>query len=329
MPAALLAGLAACAAPPVAPPPVQPVPAPMARPAPAAPRPPRLSRADQQRLRDQAARDRAAAAAAASPASQTMGQYLTGVQTALQTRGLLRTDDGAAIPTTAAQLAEDFTQIALRDEYQVAQGRLVPSVHAAPLRRWDAPVTISPVFGDSVTDAQRASDRATLTAYARRLARASGHPVRLGGQGGNFVVLILNEDERRAIGPRLNALVPGIPAADVKAIETLAPQNYCTVFAYSSGTGAPYTNAVAVIRAELPQPLRTSCFHEEMAQGMGLANDSPDARPSIFNDDEEFAMLTHHDEQLLRMLYDPRLRVGMTEPEARPIVEQIAQDLAP
>ena len=25
---------------------------------------------------------------------------------------------------------------------------------------------------------------------------------------------------------------------------------------------------------------------------MGLPNDSPDARPSIFNDDEEFALLT-------------------------------------
>ena len=44
---------------------------------------------------------------------------------------------------------------------------------------------------------------------------------------------------------------------------------------------------------------------------MGLANDSPDARPSVFNDDEEFAFLTRHDELLLKMLYDPRLRPGM------------------
>ena len=32
---------------------------------------------------------------------------------------------------------------------------------------------------------------------------------------------------------------------------------------------------------------------------MGLANDSPEARPSIFNDDEEYALLTGHDEMLL------------------------------
>ena len=46
--------------------------------------------------------------------------------------------------------------------------------------------------------------------------------------------------------------------------------------------------------------------------------------PSIFNDDEEFALLTQQDELMLRMLYDPRLRPGMTETEARPIVETLA-----
>jgi hypothetical protein len=44
-----------------------------------------------------------------------------------------------------------------------------------------------------------------------------------------------------------------------------------------------------VIRAEHPDLLRLSCLHEEIAQGLGLPNDSPRARPSIFNDDEEFA----------------------------------------
>jgi len=60
---------------------------------------------------------------------------------------------------------------------------------------------------------------------------------------------------------------------------------------------------------------------------MGLSNDSPDARPSIFNDDEEFALLTRHDELLLQILYDRRLRPGMTEAEAAPIVRRIAGEL--
>ena len=62
-----------------------------------------------------------------------------------------------------------------------------------------------------------------------------------------------------------------------------------------------------LIRAEHPPFTRLSCVHEEMAQAMGLPNDSPEARPSLFNDDLEFALLTEHDAILLRMLYDPRL----------------------
>jgi hypothetical protein len=82
-----------------------------------------------------------------------------------------------------------------------------------------------------------------------------------------------------------------------------------------------------VIRAEHPDLLRLSCLHEEVAQGLGLANDSPTARPSIFNDDEEFALLTRHDELLLRILYDARLRPGMQSREAAPIARAIAEEL--
>ncbi|MGB5870515.1 MAG: DUF2927 domain-containing protein, partial [Albidovulum sp.] len=55
----------------------------------------------------------------------------------------------------------------------------------------------------------------------------------------------------------------------------------------------------------------------------------PKARPSIFNDSEEFAALTTQDEMMLRILYDKRLRPGMTLAEARPIVETIAAELLP
>ena len=100
------------------------------------------------------------------------------------------------------------------------------------------------------------------------------------------------------------------------------------VAAFATGSDAnTYTAAVAVIRAENPGLLRLSCIHEELAQGLGLANDSPAARPSIFNDDDEYALLTRHDELLLRMLYDPRLRPGMSAAEAAPMVRQIATEL--
>ena len=73
--------------------------------------------------------------------------------------------------------------------------------------------------------------------------------------------------------------------------------------------------------------MRLMCLQEELAQGLGLGNDSRQARPSIFNDDNEFATLTPQDELMLKMLYAPELRPGMSEADARPIVESLASRL--
>ena len=59
------------------------------------------------------------------------------------------------------------------------------------------------------------------------------------------------------------------------------------------------------------------------------AHDDAQARPSIINDDQEFALLTRHDEYLLRILYDPRLEYGMTAAEGMPVVRRIVEEIGP
>jgi hypothetical protein len=191
-------------------------------------------------------------------------------------------------------------------------------------------VEIGLVFGPSVSPQDRARDTATVDALASRLARAARHPVTTTRGPGNMTVFIVNEDERRALGPQLQAMVPGISPLVIRTITTMPPTIFCMMIAFS-GDDAPYVyrRAVGIIRAEHPPLLRESCLHEEIAQGLGLANDSPAARPSIFNDDEEFALLTRHDELLLAILYDPRLQPGMDAATAQPIIRTIADELLP
>ena len=62
---------------------------------------------------------------------------------------------------------------------------------------------------------------------------------------------------------------------------------------------------ITVILAEHPQPNKQTHFHQEMSQGLGVSNNSPNARPSIFNNYDEFALLTESDELLLSILYYP------------------------
>ncbi len=265
---------------------------------------------------------------ARSPSSEAARVRFGAIQERMLAKGLLRTElQPQDAPFSAARLTEDFIRIALYDEYSSLSGNFVARETAARLRRWEAPVRMSIEFGASIPLAQRTADRITLASTASRLGYVTGHPVSVSEQNSNFTVLMLNEDERRAIGPRLAALVPGIDPSVIRTVTNLPDSTYCVVFAFSLGDSGVYTRAVAVIRGEHPDLLRQSCFHEELAQGMGLANDSPAARPSVFNDDEEFALLTRHDDLLLRILYDPRLRPGMLEAEARPIVSTIVAQL--
>jgi hypothetical protein len=243
-------------------------------------------------------------------------------------QGLLRTERAPRdLPISASLIERAFVEVALRDEYEIGATSIVQRSSPAPLRRWNGPVRLSLEFGDSVPTATRQRDTGLVTRFATRLSRVASHPVAVTSGRGNFTVLVLSEDERRAIAPRLRALVPGIDPASQSLVESLPLSVSCLVLAFSRDGTNTYSDAVAVIRAELPDLTRDMCYFEEIAQGMGLANDSPVARPSLFNDSAEFAVMTVLDEQLLRVLYDPRLRPGMTEAQARPTLRMIAAEL--
>ena len=305
---ACVVGLAACTSPAPVSPTLKP---PSNRPAPAKPPKP------------------AAKPQVAKPTSQksaSLRSYLNQVQRAQLTQGLLRRDGGGAdTPYTADVLARNFEQIAFFNEYN---GTFTGRGGASPLRRWSAPVRMQVIFGAGVPPSQRNADGFAVSQYANRLARVTGHPVSATGTP-NFIVIIAGEDDRAEALQAAAKRIPGISDTSLRALRDMRRDTYCAVAAYAAGPNAnTYTAAVAVIRSENPDLLRLSCIHEELAQGLGLANDSPAARPSIFNDDDEFALLTRHDEQLLRMLYDRRLRTGMTAAEARPIVRTLAREIA-
>lgn len=263
-----------------------------------------------------------------SAESVALRAYYARVERDLVSQGLLRTDGGGRdAPFTARMLAENFVRIALFDEYANVNGRLVARASESRLRRWQGPIRMRVTFGDSTPDTKSGIDQRRVANYAMRISRLTKVPVQLTETNANFDVLFLNEDERRASGPLLRTLVPRISNTAVDTIIELPKSTFCLVFAFSEGPSNVYTRALAVVRSEHPERLRQSCIHEELAQAMGLANDSPRARPSVFNDDEEFGLLTKHDELLLQMLYDPRLKPGMTAAEARPIAEKIAEEL--
>lgn len=258
--------------------------------------------------------------------SRELRAYYARVEEGHRTRGLLRADGGGPdVPYDADRLARTFTAVAFAREFSDIGSALIRVESASMLHRWAGPVRFEPIFGASVSDDQRAEDSAAIRRFADRLGRVTGHPVSFTDRGGNFRVLVLSEEERQVSGPLLRRLIPGLRAQEIDIIQNLDRESYCVVVAADPKNDGVLTQAVAVIRAELPPMLRLSCIHEELAQGLGLANDSPSARPSIFNDDDEFGRLTSMDEDMLGMLYDPRLQPGMDAATAAPVVRMLAE----
>ena len=247
-------------------------------------------------------------------ANTPLGQYYRNMEAGLLSQGGLRQDQGPSA-LDPAYLAESFREIALSREY---------GSRDAPLMRWEDPVRMTLRFGNSVPPSQRKDITRSIRSYAGRLERISGHPVQFGAAAPNYVVAVVDEAELRGLGPWLRANVPVISNRAVRAITAMPQGHMCMVVTVPQpDIRDGIRSAVAIVRAEHTPLMRQSCIEEELAQGMGLPNDCKGPRPSIFNDNEEYAVLTRHDELLLKALYAPELHSGMRREQALPLVERI------
>lgn len=249
----------------------------------------------------------------------------------LQQRGLFKTDRVArSAPYTANQLARNFRRVAFGSEFDIEDGTYVALEQdtGARMRRWAQPLVYA--LAGQATEA----DRAEMAAFAERLSRVTGLSITPAAEGAdpNLVLHFLSPTGRAALAGRFREGGRDDPQQELFAAWAAAPTWPCAGEFYYLREGLQAHQigfAVIYIRDELAGLYRQSCIEEEVAQVLGLARDHPRVRPSVFNDDEEYALLTAHDEDLFRILYDPRLRPGMTQAEAMPIVRIIARELRP
>jgi hypothetical protein len=256
-------------------------------------------------------------------------QFYSEVETGLRASGRMRRDTAPKdVPWGVPELVKNFERIALYDEYVEVAGRFVRRATPATLRRWERPVRVGVLSGNSRPQAEVAGDRAYVERFTGRLARLTGLDMGMAnGDDLNFLVLFLNREEQEGFADRAALRLPGFEPSVMRAIRTTPVDTFCTAYAFSEPDDPDrYAAVLVLVKTEHPEMTRHSCVEEEMAQAMGLPNDYEGARPSLFNDSLEFAFLTTHDEVLLRMLYDPRLRPGMSAAEARPLLPRIAAD---
>ncbi len=89
-------------------------------------------------------------------------------------------------------------------------------------------------------------------------------------------------------------------------------------------------SAFIVFYLSISEKQLESCAYEETIQSMGLFNDDNSLFNTMFTDAfKEYLFPTELDWMMLRILYDERIKTGMTQEEAMPIVREILTESRP
>lgn len=86
------------------------------------------------------------------------------------------------------------------------------------------------------------------------------------------------------------------------------------------------TRSTAVIVADEGDHLFRRCLVEETLQGLGPMNDDDRLVHSVFNDSSDHDTFTVFDRLIMNMLYDPRIKPGMTAAMVKPLLPQVIRD---
>lgn len=84
--------------------------------------------------------------------------------------------------------------------------------------------------------------------------------------------------------------------------------------------------SAAVIVSDEGEFLFKRCLVEELLQGLGPMNDDAALIHSVFNDSSRHSRFTVFDQIILNMLYDPRIKPGMSMKQTKDILPLVVRD---
>lgn len=202
----------------------------------------------------------------------------------------------AAGELTVDTLLEAFQAVVFKTESgEGSQGK--------PVVKWQGPIAASLEGAAAVTY------RKEIDALFKQLGLLTSLPVVVVGPGSPS-----------------NMTIRFMPTAEIRRITGQQQINCSGTFKGSSKDFA-IRQAEVYISTDSDQKTR-HCIPEEVAQVLGLPNDTPLIPDSNFNDNNTtLTGLSISDQILIRTLYDRRILPGMTAAQARPVARQIITEM--
>ena len=69
------------------------------------------------------------------------------------------------------------------------------------------------------------------------------------------------------------------------------------------------------------------CAYEELLQSLGPINDTSSVPWTMFNDNVSMGFFDVYDQYILNVLYDPRIKAGMTVQEVKAVLPEVLADV--
>ncbi|PMG21929.1 DUF2927 domain-containing protein [Vibrio splendidus] len=196
-----------------------------------------------------------------------------------------------------------FYNVALQHEY--SQGN-------KPLAKWKQPIKIW--VDHRVGDEELHQELTEL--HIRHLSEVTQHPITIVNKESEANVKWIYTRQSQWVSEAKSVL-------KLKSTEHLN-NAICTAGYRTNSKGEiVYAGIVIPVDQARSRGKLVACIVEEVTQVLGLPNDSDKAYPSIFNDHTPEDLLSPLDVVLLKLLYEPELKVGMTKAQAKPIVRKI------
>ncbi|MBR0830590.1 DUF2927 domain-containing protein [Bradyrhizobium manausense] len=206
------------------------------------------------------------------------------------------------------EIAEGFLKTAFGAEYHLA-GRV------DRIRKFDAPVRV-------FADGDRADRKAQLTKVVADVASRVQHldiAMTDNSEAANVRVKLVRD---RDLYKTLSTFYGADKAREIRS--SLDPQ---CLSGFRKNERFEIEHSDVILTVDNGDFVFLDCAYEELLQSLGPINDTSSVPWTMFNDNVSMGYFDVYDQYILNLLYDPRIRPGMTVQEVKALLPEVLADV--
>jgi Protein of unknown function (DUF2927) len=209
---------------------------------------------------------------------------------------------------TDSEIIEGFFKTAFGAEYHLA-GRV------DRIRKFDMPVR---VFAEGNRPDRKAQLSKVVADIGRRVQHLDIEMAETGDAANVVVKLVRDRDLYRTI----TTLYGGERAHEIKT--SLDPQ---CLSGFRKNDRYEIEHSDVILTVDNGDFIFLDCAYEELLQSLGPINDTSSVPWTMFNDQVSMGFFDVYDQYILNILYDPRIKPGMTVAEVKAVLPEVLADV--